>query len=108
MSRVCYFTGKKTSFGKKRAWSGQAIQKGGFGLKPTGISPRTFKPNLQKVDAMVPVTKADGTPVMDAKGQPLKVRKRILVSAKAMRQGKVEKPLKRRYGYTAQQKAAQH
>ncbi|MBX3364617.1 MAG: 50S ribosomal protein L28 [Phycisphaeraceae bacterium] len=108
MPRVCYFTGKKTSFGKKRAWAGQAIQKGGFGLKPTGISRRTFKPNLQKVDAMVPVTKADGSPAQDAHGRPLKVRKRILVSTNAMRRGLIEKPLKRRYGYTAQQKAQQH
>ena len=27
--------------------------KGGFGLKPTGITRRTFKPNLQKVNAVV-------------------------------------------------------
>ncbi|MCC6285467.1 MAG: 50S ribosomal protein L28 [Phycisphaerales bacterium] len=106
MAYECYFTGKKTSFGKKRAWAGQAIQKGGFGLKPTGISPRTFRPNLQRVDALVPVVKADGTPVLDAKGQPRQRRQRILVSTNAMRQGLVVKPLKRKYGYTAQQKGA--
>ncbi|NUQ66737.1 MAG: 50S ribosomal protein L28 [Phycisphaerales bacterium] len=89
MSAVCFFTGKKTSFGKRRAWRGQAISKGGFGLKPTGITPRTFKPNLQKVRAIV-----EGVPTQ------------ILVSAKAIKQGLVVKPLKRKYGYTRQQKAA--
>jgi large subunit ribosomal protein L28 len=53
MPNVCYFTGKKTRFGKRRAWRGQKISKGGFGLKPTGITRRTFKPNLQKVNAVV-------------------------------------------------------
>jgi len=89
MPNVCHFTGKKTSFGKKRAWRGQAISKGGFGLKPTGISPRTFKPNLQSVVALI-----DGSPV------------RVKVSTKAIRTGLVTKPLKRKYGYTRQQKAA--
>lgn len=91
MPAVCIFTGKKTSFGKKRAWRGQAVSKGGFGLKPTGISRRTFKPNLQKVAAII-----DGKPT------------RITVSAKAIKQGLVVKPLKRKYGYTRQQKAAAH
>ena len=89
MSATCFFTGKKTSFGKRRAWRGQKISKGGFGLKPTGITRRTFKPNLQEVNAVV-----DG------------VQQRIRVSAKAIRQGLVVKPLKLKYGYTRQQKAA--
>lgn len=85
----CHFTGKKTSFGKMRAWHGQAITKGGFGLKPTGISRRTFRPNLQDVTALI-----DGVP------------QRIKVSTRAIRSGLVIKPLKRKYGYTRQQKAA--
>ena len=52
MSRVCQFTGKKPSVGKKRVWRGQAIKKGGFGLKPTGITRRTFKPNLQRIQVI--------------------------------------------------------
>lgn len=91
MPRVCAFTGKKTSFGKKRAWSGQAITKGGFGLKPTGITRRQFKPNLQNVTAMI-----EGVPT------------RIKASTRAIRQGLVVKPLKRKYGYTRQQKAQAH
>jgi large subunit ribosomal protein L28 len=74
----------------KRAWRGQAISKGGFGLKPTGITRRTFKPNLQELVAIV-----DG------------VQTRVKASAKAIRTGLVVKPLKRKFGYTRQQKAAQ-
>ncbi|MBL9031571.1 MAG: 50S ribosomal protein L28 [Phycisphaerae bacterium] len=91
MPYECHFTGKKTAFGKKRAWRGQAITKGGFGLKPTGISPRTFRPNLQNVTALI-----DGVPT------------RIKASTRAIRQGLVIKPLKRKYGYTRQQKAQAH
>lgn len=93
MPKQCYFTGKKTSFGKRRTFRGQKISKGGFGLKPTGITRRTFKPNLQTVTAVVEengVTRA----------------KRIKVSAKAIRTGLVVKPLKRKYGYTRQQNQA--
>ena len=89
MSAQCLFTGKKTSRGMKRAWRGQAVSKGGFGLKPTGITRRTFKPNLQVTTALV-----DG------------VASRVRVSTKAIRTGLVVKPLKRKYGYTRQQKAA--
>ena len=87
MPRVCFFTGKKTSFGNKRTYRGQKISKGGFGLKPTGINRRTFKPNLQTVTAVV-----------DGRTQ------RIRVSTKAIKSGLVVKPLKRKYGYTRQQK----
>ncbi|CAG0970117.1 50S ribosomal protein L28 [Phycisphaerales bacterium] len=89
MPATCFFTGKTTSRGMKRVWRGQAISKGGFGLKPTGITRRTFKPNLQAVTAIV-----DGAPT------------RVRASAKAIKQGLVVKPLKRKYGYTRQQKAA--
>ncbi len=89
MPSKCHFTGKKTSFGKRRAWRGQAVSKGGFGLKPTGITRRTFKPNLQDLTAVI-----DGRPM------------RIKASTKAIRQGLVVKPLKRKYGYTRQQKLA--
>ena len=89
MPRECFFTGKRTSFGKKRTYRGQKITKGGFGLKPTGITKRTFKPNLQKVNAIID-------------GKPQKVR----VSTKAIKSGMIVKPLKRKYGYTRQQKLA--
>lgn len=88
MPYECHFTGKKTTFGKTKAYGGQKISKGGFGLKTTGISRRAFRPNLQKVTALI-----DGRPV------------RIHVSANAIKTGLVVKPLKRKYGYTRQQKA---
>lgn len=87
MPYECHFTGKKTTFGKKRAYRGQKITKGGFGLKTTGISRRKFRPNLQTVTALV-----DGRP------------QRVKVSTKAIRTGLVIKPLKRKYGYTRDQK----
>ncbi|MGH7131130.1 MAG: large ribosomal subunit protein bL28 [Phycisphaerales bacterium] len=91
MPYVCHFTGKKSSFGKQRTWRGQKISKGGFGLKPTGITRRKFRPNLQKVTAVI-----DGQPTI------------IMASTKAIKQGLVIKPLKRRDGYTRLQKAAAH
>lgn len=94
MPRVCYFTGKKTSFGNACTYRGQKISKGGFGLKPTGITKRTFKPNIQTVNAVV-----------EEKG--VLRTKRIKVSTKAIRSGLVIKPLKRKYGYTREQKLAQ-
>lgn len=88
MPRVCFFTGKKTSFGNTRTYRGQKISKGGFGLKPTGITRRMFRPNLQLVTAVV-------------EGRPTRVR----ASARAIKSGLVVKPLKRKYGYTREQKA---
>ena len=87
MPYECHFTGKKTTFGKTRTYRGQKISKGGFGLKPTGISRRTFRPNLQNVTAVI-----DGRP------------QRVKASTCAIRSGLVVKPLKRKYGYTRQQK----
>jgi large subunit ribosomal protein L28 len=89
MGRTCELTGKTTGRGMKRAWRGQAVSKGGFGLKPTGITRRVYRVNLQSVNAVI-----DGVPT------------RVRVSTKAIRTGLVVKPLKRKYGYTRQQKAA--
>ena len=87
MPYECHFTGKKTGFGKQRTYRGQKISKGGFGLKPTGITRRTFRPNLQTVSAVI-----DGRP------------QRVKVSTKAIKSGLVVKPLKRKHGYTRDQK----
>lgn len=80
MPRVCYFTGKKTSFGNQITHRGKAKYLGGVGTKVTGISSRKFKPNIQKVRAVV-----DGQVC------------RIKVSTKAIRNGLVVKPTVRRY-----------
>ena len=75
MPRVCHFTGKKTSFGHKVTHRGKAKYLGGVGTKITGVSSRKFRPNIQKVRAVI-----DGQIV------------RIKVSAKAIRMGLVVKP----------------
>ena len=54
MPRVCAVTGKKTRFGNKVARRGLAKAKGGVGIKTTGITRRTYKPNLQKVRIIMP------------------------------------------------------
>lgn len=80
MPRVCYFTGKKTTFGNQVTHRGKAKYLGGVGTKTTGITRRTFKANIQTVRAVV-------------NGQVV----RIKVSAKALRNGLVVKPVKRNY-----------
>ena len=87
MPRKCFFTGRKTMVGRRIRYRGKPKYQGGIGLKITANSKRKFKPNLHSVRAIV-----DGKPV------------RIRVSAKAIKQGLVVKPLKRKFGYTRQQK----
>ncbi len=78
MSRRCYFTGKKTRSGGSITRRGKAKYLGGVGRKITGRSKRKFKPNIQKVRAVV-----DGKIC------------RIRVSTKAIKLGLVSKPPKR-------------
>ena len=80
MSRVCYFTGKKTRAGRSLARRGKAKYLGGVGIKTTGVTKRKFKPNIQRVRAVV-----DGKVC------------RIRVSAKAIRMGLVVTPPKRNW-----------
>ena len=89
MPRVCYFTGKKTTFGNQVTHRGKAKYLGGVGTKTTGITARKFRPNIQKVRALV-----NGRIV------------RIKVSTKAIRNGLITKPVKRRYTKPADAKAA--
>jgi large subunit ribosomal protein L28 len=78
MARECYFLGKRTRSGRSLARRGKAKYLGGVGIKTTGITKRKFKPNIQRVRALV-----DGKVC------------RIKVSAKAIRMGLVVKPPKR-------------
>jgi large subunit ribosomal protein L28 len=57
MARKCDYCGKKTESGGMIARRGLAKKDGGVGLRTTGHSLRKYKPNLQKVRALV-----DGTP----------------------------------------------
>jgi large subunit ribosomal protein L28 len=77
---VCYFTGKRTKSGNSITRRGKAKYLGGVGRKITGISKRKFKPNIQTVRAVI-------------NGRVC----RIKASAKAIRMGLVQKPLKRNY-----------
>ena len=80
MPRVCHFTGKKTTFGNQITHRGKAKYLGGVGTKITGITARKFKPNIQKVRAVI-------------NGQIVRVK----VSAKAIKMGLVVKPKRRNY-----------
>ena len=75
MSRVCEICGKSTSAGRSISRRGRAKRLGGVGIKTTGVTKRKFKPNIQRVRAMV----NGGS-------------KRIKVCAQCIRSGRVEKP----------------
>ncbi len=78
MPRVCPLTGRRTSSGGSISRRGKAKRLGGVGKKITGRTKRMFKANIQRVRAVV-----DGEVV------------RINVSAKAIRGGMIQKPVKR-------------
>jgi len=80
MPRVCPFTGKRTVAGRQQSRRGKAKYLGGVGVKTTSITKRTFKANMQRVRAVI-----DGAVV------------RINVSAKAIKMGKIIKPVRRNY-----------
>ena len=84
MPRVCYFTGKKTTFGNQITHRGKAKYLGGVGTKITGITARNFRPNIQKVRAVI-----DGQIV------------RIKVDAKAIKAGHIVKPVASQVGQKA-------
>lgn len=83
MPRVCAFTGKKTTSGHTYTTRGKAKYLGGVGTKVTGKTKRKFRPNLQTVSAVMP----DGSV------------KKVKASARAIRNGMVVKPLKRKFAY---------
>jgi large subunit ribosomal protein L28 len=90
MPRQCAITGVRTRSGNKIRYRGKAKYLGGIGLKMTSRTKRKFNPNLQTVRALV-----EGKSV------------RIKVSAKAIRNGMITKPISRKHSYTRAQKQAQ-
>jgi len=74
MPKVCEFCGKQVTFGKRIVRHGLAKKKGGIGLHTTGITPRTFRPNLQKIRIR------DGGSV-----------RRAIVCTRCLKSGKVQK-----------------
>ena len=74
MARVCSICSKRTEVGKIVARRGLPKKKGGVGLRCTGRTLRKFKPNIQKVRAVI-----DGVP------------QRIRLCTRCLKKGKVDK-----------------
>lgn len=89
MPRQCAITGKRVRIGGSKTLRGKAKYLGGVGIKVTGRSKRKFCPNLQKVRVEV-----DGAKV------------RLYVSATAIRNGDIKRPLKRDLSQVPRQAAA--
>ena len=79
MGMQCSVCGKKPVLGNQKTYRGKAKYLGGVGKKITGISKRTFKPNLQRIKI-----------VIDGKVQTVRV------CVKAIRSGLVQRPVKRK------------
>jgi len=77
MARVCGICGRGTTAGRSIARRGRAKHLGGVGIKITGVSNRTFRPNLQRIK----VKTAGGA-------------KRMRVCTRCIRAGKVVKAIK--------------
>lgn len=79
MGMQCAICGKKPVKGNQYSRRGKAKYLGGVGRKVTGISRRTFRPNLQRIQIEV-----DG------------VVKKERVCVQCIRSGKVKRPQKRK------------
>jgi large subunit ribosomal protein L28 len=79
MGMKCAVTGKVPVKGNHYARRGKAKYLGGVGRKVTGITKRTFKPNLQRIKI-----------VIDGKVQTVRV------CVKAIRSGMIQRPIKRK------------
>ncbi|MFP4282648.1 MAG: 50S ribosomal protein L28 [Opitutales bacterium] len=75
MSNVCQITGKRPTVGGRISRKGLTKKSGGIGTHVAKVSKRTFKPNVQRVRVRLP------------NGQV----KRMWVSVKALKAGKVTK-----------------
>lgn len=75
MARVCIITGKQRQTGNRIHRRGLSKKSGGIGTHISRIVKREFRPNLQRVRVVMP------------NGQV----KRVWVSAKALKAGKVTK-----------------
>ena len=75
MSRICAITGKRPTTGGRIIHKGVSKKAGGIGLQLVKVNKRKFRPNLQRVRVKLP------------SGQV----KRLWVSAKAIKAGKILK-----------------
>jgi large subunit ribosomal protein L28 len=76
MPKVCHVCNKGTVAGRSIKRRGKAKKEGGVGRNITGITKRSFKPNLQRVK-------------IQENGQ----NKRVYVCAKCLKAGKVKKAI---------------
>jgi large subunit ribosomal protein L28 len=79
MGMHCPICGKKPVLGNQYARRGKAKYLGGVGRKVTGISRRTFRPNLQRIQ-------------VELNGSVQRVR----VCVQCIRSGRVRRPAKRK------------
>jgi large subunit ribosomal protein L28 len=79
MGMQCAICGKKPVLGNQYARRGKAKYLGGVGRKVTGISRRTFRPNLQNIQVQ-----REGT------------IERLRVCVQCIRSGRVQRPQKRK------------
>ena len=79
MGMQCAVCGKKPSLGNQICRRGKAKYLGGVGRKITGITKRTFKPNLQRIQV------TEGGTVST---------KRVCVSC--IRSGRIQRPIKKK------------
>ncbi len=79
MGMQCEVCGKKPVVGNQVTWRGKAKYLGGVGRKPTGISKRVFRPNLQTIQCQV--------------GGGVKTMR---VCVKCIRSGLVQRPVKKK------------
>ena len=77
MARVCAICGNSTTSGRSIARRGRAKHLGGVGIKTTGVTKRKFRPNIQRVKAVI----NGGV-------------KRVRVCTNCIRDGKVVKAIK--------------
>ena len=79
MGMQCEVCGKKPSLGFQYTRRGKAKYLGGVGRKPTGITRRTFRPNLQRIQVEV-----DGE------------IQRLRVCVQCIRSGRIRRPERRK------------
>lgn len=75
MAQICSVTGKRRTTGSKIHRKGLTKKSGGIGTHVAKVTKRTFKPNVQRMRVVQP----DGSV------------KRVWVSVKALKAGKVQK-----------------
>ncbi|MDR1457904.1 MAG: 50S ribosomal protein L28 [Puniceicoccales bacterium] len=77
MARVCFITGKGPISGNRIRRRGQTKKSGGIGTHVVKRTKRLFRPNLQRVRIVLPSGEV----------------RRVLVSVKAIKAGKIVKAL---------------